>query len=132
MFENVANELEGLCDPTKVGGGSPRMCRSRRAIGIYINIDISIHLSPVAGRLIFVYVSQSQGGGYATVGRAPRGPLASSAAPPEPPAPESAEQQLRYENDRLKLALAQRWVHAVVGPRSSLGCCTNEHESTLW
>ncbi|XP_062532753.1 protein VASP homolog isoform X3 [Bombyx mori] len=54
-------------------------------------------------------VSSTIQGGYATVGRAPRGPLPPAAPPaPEPPAPETAEQQLRYENDRLKLALAQR------------------------
>ncbi|CAH2098103.1 unnamed protein product [Euphydryas editha] len=47
--------------------------------------------------------STLQGGGYATVGRAPR-------APPAAPDGDSAEQQLRYENDRLKLALAQRYV----------------------
>ncbi|KAH9628221.1 hypothetical protein HF086_003053 [Spodoptera exigua] len=48
--------------------------------------------------------------GYATVGRAPRGPLATAGPPAviDPPPPESIEQQLRYENDRLKLALAQR------------------------
>ncbi|XP_013163949.1 PREDICTED: homer protein homolog 2 [Papilio xuthus] len=55
--------------------------------------------------------STLQGGGYATVGRAPRGPLSSSAAPPEPAA-DTAEQQLRYENDRLKLALAQSSANA--------------------
>lgn len=49
-------------------------------------------------------------GGYATVGRAPRGPLASAGALVDAPPGDSAEQQLRYENDRLKLALAQRSV----------------------
>ncbi|KAJ2944953.1 hypothetical protein O0L34_g1850 [Tuta absoluta] len=53
-------------------------------------------------------VSSSIQGGYATVGRAPRGPLASAGANIEPPQGETTEQQLRYENDRLKLALAQR------------------------
>ncbi|XP_063371810.1 homer protein homolog 2 isoform X1 [Cydia amplana] len=59
-------------------------------------------------------VSSSLQGGYATVGRAPRGPLASTAAPErsELPPAESAEQQLRYENDRLKLALAQSSANA--------------------
>ncbi|CAH0697469.1 unnamed protein product [Spodoptera exigua] len=54
--------------------------------------------------------AQALGGGYATVGRAPRGPLASAGAPAviDPPPADSSEQQLRYENDRLKLALAQR------------------------
>ncbi|CAH0714842.1 unnamed protein product, partial [Brenthis ino] len=50
-------------------------------------------------------VSSTLQGGYATVGRAPRGPLAAVGAP-EPA--DTAEQQLRYENDRVKLALAQR------------------------
>ncbi|CAH0598430.1 unnamed protein product [Chrysodeixis includens] len=55
-------------------------------------------------------VSSTLQGGYATVGRAPRGPLASAGAPAivDPPPADSSEQQLRYENDRLKLALAQR------------------------
>ncbi|CAH2236265.1 jg7029 [Pararge aegeria aegeria] len=53
-------------------------------------------------------VSSSLQGGYATVGRAPRGPLASAGAPPDPASADSTDQQLRYENDRLKLALAQR------------------------
>ncbi|XP_004933593.1 homer protein homolog 2 isoform X2 [Bombyx mori] len=58
-------------------------------------------------------VSSTIQGGYATVGRAPRGPLPPAAPPaPEPPAPETAEQQLRYENDRLKLALAQSSANA--------------------
>lgn len=58
--------------------------------------------------------STLQGGGYATVGRAPRGPLASAGAPAviDPPPAESSEQQLRYENDRLKLALAQSSANA--------------------
>ncbi|KAL0811134.1 hypothetical protein ABMA28_010394 [Loxostege sticticalis] len=58
-------------------------------------------------------VSSTLQGGYATVGRAPRGPLASVAAPPapEPPA-DCPEHQLRYENDRLKLALAQSSANA--------------------
>ncbi|KAJ2944954.1 hypothetical protein O0L34_g1850 [Tuta absoluta] len=60
-------------------------------------------------------VSSSIQGGYATVGRAPRGPLASAGANIEPPQGETTEQQLRYENDRLKLALAQR------GPLASAG-----------
>ncbi|XP_035454589.1 homer protein homolog 2 isoform X2 [Spodoptera frugiperda] len=70
--------------------------------------------------------STLQGGGYATVGRAPRGPLASAGAPAviDPPPAESSEQQLRYENDRLKLALAQRMEsgYATVGraPRGPL------------
>ncbi|XP_045519453.1 homer protein homolog 1 isoform X2 [Pieris brassicae] len=46
------------------------------------------------------------GGGYATVGRAGRGPLASSGAAAEPAPPDTAD-QLRYENDKLRLALAQ-------------------------
>ncbi|XP_075986299.1 homer protein isoform X3 [Anticarsia gemmatalis] len=50
--------------------------------------------------------------GYGTVSRAPRGPLASAGAPVEPPPAESTEQQLRYENDRLKLALAQSSANA--------------------
>ncbi|XP_026316008.1 homer protein homolog 2 [Hyposmocoma kahamanoa] len=54
-------------------------------------------------------VSSALQGGYATVGRQPRGPPAP--APPEPAA-DSAEQQLRYENDRLKLALAQSSANA--------------------
>lgn len=59
-------------------------------------------------------VSSTLQGGYATVGRAPRGPLASTAAPErsELPPGESVEQQLRYENDRLKLALAQSSANA--------------------
>ncbi|XP_022837298.1 homer protein homolog 1 isoform X3 [Spodoptera litura] len=58
--------------------------------------------------------STLQGGGYATVGRSPRGPLASAGAPAviDPPPAESSEQQLRYENDRLKLALAQSSANA--------------------
>ncbi|XP_049881332.1 homer protein homolog 2 [Pectinophora gossypiella] len=55
-------------------------------------------------------VSSTIQGGYATVGRAPRGPLASAGAV-EPP-PGDPEQQLRYENDRLKLALAQSSANA--------------------
>ncbi|XP_073961222.1 homer protein isoform X2 [Choristoneura fumiferana] len=57
-------------------------------------------------------VSSTLQGGYATVGRAPRGPLASAGAPPPEVLPESTEQQLRYENDRLKLALAQSSANA--------------------
>ncbi|CAK1589815.1 unnamed protein product [Parnassius mnemosyne] len=57
-------------------------------------------------------VSSTVQGGYATVGRAPRGPLTSTPAPPDPAVPESTEQQLRYENDRLKLALAQSSANA--------------------
>ncbi|XP_028168873.1 homer protein homolog 2-like, partial [Ostrinia furnacalis] len=56
-------------------------------------------------------VSSTLQGGYATVGRAPRGPLASVAAPIEAP-PEGPDHQLRYENDRLKLALAQSSANA--------------------
>ncbi|XP_052744356.1 homer protein homolog 1 isoform X2 [Bicyclus anynana] len=56
--------------------------------------------------------STLQGGGYATVGRAPRGPLASAGAPPDASNADSTEQQLRYENDRLKLALAQSSANA--------------------
>lgn len=58
-------------------------------------------------------VSSTLQGGYATVGRAPRGPLASAGAPAviDPP-PADSEQQLRYENDRLKLALAQSSANA--------------------
>ncbi|XP_068624122.1 homer protein homolog 2 [Battus philenor] len=52
-----------------------------------------------------------QQAGYATVGRAPRGALTSVSAPVDVPAPETAE-QLRYENDRLKLALAQSSANA--------------------
>ncbi|XP_072946178.1 homer protein homolog 1 [Epargyreus clarus] len=55
-------------------------------------------------------VSSTLQGGYATVGRAPRGPLAAAVAPPD--VGDSAEQQLRYENDRLKLALAQSSANA--------------------
>ncbi|CAG4966242.1 unnamed protein product [Colias eurytheme] len=55
-------------------------------------------------------VSSTIQGGYATVGRAARGPLSSSAGT-EPAPPDTAE-QLRYENDRLKLALAQRIDHS--------------------
>ncbi|XP_045455167.1 homer protein homolog 1 [Melitaea cinxia] len=51
-------------------------------------------------------VSSTLQGGYATVGRAPRGP------PAAPESGDSAEQQLRYENDRLKLALAQSSANA--------------------
>ncbi|CAK1547813.1 unnamed protein product [Leptosia nina] len=51
-------------------------------------------------------VSSTIQGGYATVGRSSRGPLASSGA--ADPAPPDTAEQLRYENDRLKLALAQR------------------------
>ncbi|XP_046972766.1 homer protein homolog 1 isoform X1 [Vanessa cardui] len=47
-------------------------------------------------------------GGYATVGRAPR--AAPAAAPAD--ASDSAEQLMRYENDRLKLALAQSSANA--------------------
>ncbi|XP_034826623.2 homer protein homolog 2 isoform X1 [Maniola hyperantus] len=57
-------------------------------------------------------VSSTLQGGYATVGRAPRGPLASAGAPPDPSNADSTEQQLRYENDRLKLALAQSSANA--------------------
>ncbi|XP_037299702.1 LOW QUALITY PROTEIN: homer protein homolog 2 [Manduca sexta] len=53
-------------------------------------------------------VSSTLQGGYATVGRAPRAALAGEA----PPSADSAEQQLRYENDRLKLALAQSSANA--------------------
>ncbi|KAF9806594.1 hypothetical protein SFRURICE_012131 [Spodoptera frugiperda] len=73
-----------------------------------------------------VHQRAHSGGGYATVGRAPRGPLASAGAPAviDPPPAESSEQQLRYENDRLKLALAQRMEsgYATVGraPRGPL------------
>ncbi|CAB3226343.1 unnamed protein product [Arctia plantaginis] len=64
-------------------------------------------------------------GGYATVGRAPRGPLASAGALVEPPPADSAEQQLRYENDRLKLALAQ----SLTGPfvENETGRLTENH-----
>ncbi|XP_047539256.1 homer protein homolog 2 isoform X2 [Vanessa atalanta] len=47
-------------------------------------------------------------GGYATVGRAPR--AAPAAAPAD--AADSGEQLMRYENDRLKLALAQSSANA--------------------
>ncbi|XP_045762477.1 homer protein homolog 2 isoform X2 [Maniola jurtina] len=57
-------------------------------------------------------VSSTLQGGYATVGRAPRGPLASAGAPPDTSNADSTEQQLRYENDRLKLALAQSSANA--------------------
>ncbi|XP_059062685.1 homer protein homolog 2 [Achroia grisella] len=77
-------------------------------------------------------VSSTLQGGYATVGRAPRGPLSSvgaagvaaggagaggvTAGPPlaaDPASgPEGADHQLRYENDRLKLALAQSSANA--------------------
>ncbi|XP_050356753.1 homer protein homolog 1 isoform X1 [Nymphalis io] len=52
---------------------------------------------------------QAAGGGYATVGRAPR---AAPAPAPAPDGADSAEQLLRYENDRLKLALAQSSANA--------------------
>lgn len=54
-------------------------------------------------------VSSTIQGGYATVGRSPRAPLV-SAPEPAPPLPE--DHQLRYENDRLKLALAQSSANA--------------------
>ncbi|XP_053620165.1 homer protein homolog 1 [Plodia interpunctella] len=56
-------------------------------------------------------VSSTLQGGYATVGRAPRAPLCSASAA-EPPPAECGEHQLRYENDRLKLALAQSSANA--------------------
>ncbi|KAJ0171995.1 hypothetical protein K1T71_012758 [Dendrolimus kikuchii] len=68
-------------------------------------------------------VSSTIQGGYATVGRAPRAPLPSlgggggvvgAGVADPPPADASAEQQLRYENDRLKLALAQSNRYQVV------------------
>ncbi|XP_060807768.1 homer protein homolog 2 [Amyelois transitella] len=55
-------------------------------------------------------VSSTLQGGYATVGRAPRPALASCSAPE--PAPDPQDHQLRYENDRLKLALAQSSANA--------------------
>ncbi|XP_048002614.1 homer protein homolog 2 [Leguminivora glycinivorella] len=69
---------------------------------------------PVAAPPVQPKVDNDEMGGYATVGRAPRGPLASTAAPErsELPPGESVEQQLRYENDRLKLALAQSSANA--------------------
>ncbi|KAM3958701.1 homer protein [Aphomia sociella] len=59
-------------------------------------------------------VSSTLQGGYATVGRGGRGALASLGGEraAEPPPPEGADHQLRYENDRLKLALAQSSANA--------------------
>ncbi|GBP62166.1 Homer protein homolog 3 [Eumeta japonica] len=54
-------------------------------------------------------VSSTLQGGYATVGRSPRAPAPGPARPDASGTPvEMTDQQLRYENDRLKLALAQR------------------------
>ncbi|RVE52334.1 hypothetical protein evm_002972 [Chilo suppressalis] len=103
--KGVANGNSGACTPVASATASPLLaaraqpdepCVSPAQPPKPENDEMMVHQRAHS-------VSSSLQGGYATVGRAPRPALPSTDTPPTDP-----EQHLRYENDRLKLALAQR------------------------